>query len=488
MVQEVQLVKCPVCGTPGVPGDYCEMGCGRLAATRSNAVPAAPEAVPAPRPAASPSVLPDAGATTMFPVRPVGGLGGDLVLERDELCVFFEGMTGMMRFRIMACRRLEAVMIAMQHQITGEKLTSRRVGFMEKGTKREIGVSVPGHAAGAAVWILSVEYVVDGRRRVLEGEAPVVSLKPREAQMAAENLSVTINSNITNGNASDVVVSQRAVEDLAHLAHAENPFEELRKIVQGTQRAWILTSLDRSGAMEPLPPMPLRAATDRLMLDLGTGKLHLRVGRTLTIGRSRSKCDITMKPPKDATQAESDQFLQISRRHCQFMPRGDQVVAMDGYRDGLRGTQPSRWGTFWDGTPIAGARTLKAGEEGILSFVGPAPVADGRSFKAKVCRSCGICSSCSLTDRDWCGNGRYPCLLLTLRGKQPEAYLALWGCFGLGEADPAFDGITIFREREGFAWRQGRSCGWLVPDTVLETDSGMLRVCGDERPPSRRMR
>ena len=83
----------------------------------------------------------------------------------------------------------------------------------------------------------------------MEGEVQMVVVRPREAQKAADQLTVTITNNITNGNASDVHVSQQAVHDLAKLAQAENPFEELRRIVLDGQRVWTVeTTLRRIGS------------------------------------------------------------------------------------------------------------------------------------------------------------------------------------------------------------------------------------------------
>lgn len=499
MSGEVQQVKCPVCGAPGVPGDFCEMGCGRLPG------PAAAESAPtressadgrsasaddgkwwAPRPAPGGGRdAPPRPAPAPAPARPAGpgaaGPAADLKLEYDALCVFFERVQGVLRFRITAGRRLEGVTLEMKNSLTGDKLPpSRRLSAIEPGTMREIGISVPGQEAGAVVWYLTVAYEVDGRKRSLEGEATLLSLKPREAQKAAENLSVTINNNITNGNASDVSLSQHAADDLQHLAQADNPYEELRKIVQGGQRAWTQMSLDRAGTLEALPPMPDGAAANRLTLELDGGLLHLRVGRTVTVGRSRSGCEIILRPRPDAKGGDRDRYLAISRRHCHFEARGKQILVEDGYREGMSGVKPSSFGTFWNNGRINGAILLNAGDTGMLSLGGESAGADGTSFKAKACPPCGKCAVCTKTDRSWCGDGQHACLLLNRQGGRPEAYVALWGCFGLGEADPAFEGITLFRERGGFAWRRGRHCGWLVPGTVMQTEFGTLRVRGEE--------
>ena len=509
-----QLVKCPTCGTQGTAGEFCMMGCGRLPAA-----PAAPDAGSAPdperkiqeavaaagelearldkadtvwsgnrqaqaRPAAaqvpppSPRSAPQEQERRSAAPQPPAT---DLELEQDALCVFFEHVNGLMRFRVTACRRLEGIQLEMVNPLTGKKLESRRLSSLDAGMKRELLVPVPGQDAGAVVWYLKVQYEVDGRKRSLEGEATVASLRPQEAQKAAENLSVTINNNISNGNASDVTLSQHAAEDLAHLAQSTNPYEKLKDIVQGDQRAWTQKSLDRGGALDVLPPMPAGAATDRLVLELGGGRLHLRAGRTVTVGRSRSSCSIALRPKPGATPMEVESFLKISRRQCYFEPQGERVAIADGFREGLGGAQPSASGTYWNGKPLARTLVLEPGESGMLSLAGPG-TDNEIVFKAKACKPCGPCALCTRTDRAWCGEGRHACLLLTLQGVQPiEAFVTLWGCFGLGEADPAFEGVTLFPERGGFAWRRGRRCGWLVPGTDMDTEFGLLRIRSEEK-------
>jgi hypothetical protein len=399
-------------------------------------------------------------------------------MEWDAMCLLFEGLAGLLRFRATAGRRMENLVLTVENPLTGEKMPSRRVASLEEGEKREVAVAVPKQEAGGGVWYLTATYETDGRVRSVEGELERLVKKPQEAQMAAKNLSVQITNNITNGNASDVTVSQRTLEDLAPLAQSENPFDALQKLVRGRQREWTKMALWRGGMQETLPPLPAGAATDRLTLELGSGKLHLRVKRTITLGRSREACEVTMRPGPEATEDEKKKYLLLSRRHCQFEAQGKQVAVWDGYRDGIRGVNPSVSGTYWNGERIEGKRSLEAGAEGTLSFSRLARFGDGRSFAAKACAPCGQCGTCTKTDRAWCGGGDHACLLLRRRG-MAEAYVALWGCFPLAEADPAFEGVVLFRERGGIAWRRGRRCGWLVPGTTMETDFGTVRVTGD---------
>ena len=67
-------------------------------------------------------------------------------------------------------------------------------------------------------------------------------------------------------------------------------------------------------------------------------------------------------------------------------------------------------------------------------------------------------------------------MVLARRDGVAEWFVALWSCFSLEEVDPSFEGVVIFRKEGGFAWRRGRRCGWFVPGTTLQTDSGVVTV------------
>ena len=503
MAGKVQRVKCPVCGTWGEAGDFCEMGCGRLAApagadASAPAAAASPEAPARPAAPATPVLLPEkpetpvapkapaAPVAPVAPLRPEGwgaAAGADLELEWDALCVFFEGMPGVMRFRLTAGRRVERVQLTLENPLTLEVLKNQYpLAEVDAGTKREVWVSVPKQEAGGVAWYVKVEYEANGRARELVGQVPVYTSKPQEARKTAENLSVTINNNISNGNASDVTLSQRTVDDLVQLSHSDNPYEDLKQFVQGGKRAWAQMSLDRAaGVSDLLPPMPPEAAADRLTLVLGGGRLHLFAGRIVTLGRSRG-CDIPLRHWVGAPPSDQEAFLLVSRRHCHFEVRGERVTVTDGCRDGMFGVKPSSGGTYWNGTRLQGPLTLETGEGGTMSFAGPESYG-AVALDAKVCPAGGSCATCSRTDRTWCGGGKHPCLLLRRRKGAAEAYAVLWSCFPLGTVDRAYDGVTLFREGSGFAWRRGRQCGWLVPGSEFDTEYGRVYVTDDFRMP-----
>ena len=213
-------VTCPNCGrkTPA-EGHFCER-CGKPLP-----VPAAPQGdCGRVDDQAAPAMLVQPPSMQLFHSVPPGPMAAP-TLEMDTFCILFENMPGILRFRLNPGMTAENVSISLENPLTGAKAESRTVPHLQG--LREITVQLPGLDAGAFVWYLTLTYEAAGRKRRMEGDVQMVVVRPREAQKAADQLTVTINNNITNGNASDVHVSQQAVEELSRLATAENPFEEL---------------------------------------------------------------------------------------------------------------------------------------------------------------------------------------------------------------------------------------------------------------------
>jgi len=401
---------------------------------------------------------------------PAAGPGGEPSLEIDSLCVLFEGLPGFIRFRFNSGAMVENVLISLENPLSGVKGQSRSVACLRN--RLEIAVPVPAQEAGAFVWYVTVSYEATGRKRRLEGEMQMLVVRPREAQKAAEQLTVTINNTITNGNASDVHVSQRAVEELAQMAQSENPFEELRRIVLGPARAWSAVALDSGGGLPTLPVQPPSSIRESITLDLGMAKVSFFAGRTVRLGRRREMNDIALRPPEGTPD---DRYRAISRAQCHFGHRGDRIVIYDGQLDESRVIRPSSYGTYWNDERIAGEKSLAAGDSGVLSFSGSAS-SGAMAMEAKACFPIRACATCPHASRTWCGDGRRPALMLTRRDGVRERFVMLWSCFPLEEADPSFEGVVIFRKDGAFAWRRGRRCGWLVPGEALNTDFGQVNV------------
>lgn len=391
------------------------------------------------------------------------------LLEVDALCVLFEDIPGFVRFRFTPPAEVENFQVVLKN---GKKeACSRTVPVMRE--TRELSVNIQGQDAGAFVWYVTAQYESERRRCRLEGEIQIVVVRPREAQKAADSLAVNITNNIQNGNASDVRVSQKALDELAGLAKAENPSDELRRIVQQTNRVWLRVVTD-SDAVPALPPVPFAAVADSMRLDLGTRGVSFFASRTVTFGRARDRNDIWLRPPK-GFDAPPEIYGRISRKHCFFEHRGDRVAICDGHMDEARVVHPSTCGTFCDDVRICEPRELSAGESVTLSFGGRTGVG-AVSLSARACPPCRACASCPHADRRWCGDGRRPSLVMSRRDGVPETFVAMWSCFPLGEVDPSFEGVVVFRKDGAFAWRRGRRCGWLVPGESLQTEAGIVRI------------
>ena len=391
-------------------------------------------------------------------------------LEIDSFCLLFENLPGFLRFRFTSGATAENVLLSLENPLTGVKAQSRNVAYLQ-GT-REINVPVPAQEAGAFVWYVTVSYEAAGRKQRIEGEVQMLVVRPREAQKAADQLTVTITNNITNGNASDVHVSQRAVEDLAQLAQSENPFEELRRIVLGGRRVWSAVPIDLGGAMPSLPVQPGASVCESVTLDLGTVTIRFFANRIVRLGRRRETNDIALRPPEGTAD---EPYRAVSRAQCCFGHKGDRVVVSDGQLDDSHVARPSSYGTFWNDERLHSDLTLAPGESGVLSFAGCASTG-AVALNAKVCRPIRACATCPHANRTWCGDGRRPALMLTRRDGIAERFVALWSCFPLEEADPSFEGVVIFRKEGGFAWRRGRRCGWLVPGETINTDFGQIKI------------
>ena len=441
------------------------------------------ESVPLPMQTPAPAAVPPliqtpAPAAVLPPMPPPKRIDRPVVeamtphptLEIDSLCVFFENLPGFLRFRFNAGTAAENVVLSLENPLTGKKAQSRNVSYLQRS--REINVPVPAQEAGAFVWYVTVAYEAGGRKHRLEGEVQMLVVRPREAQKAADQLTVTITNNINNGNASDVHVSQRAVEELAQLAQAENPFEELRRIVLGGQRVWSAVAIDLSGAMPTLPVQPAASVCERITLDLGTVTLHFFANRMVRIGRKRETNDIVLRPPEGASD---EPYRAVSRTQCHLGHKGECVVVCDGQIDDSHVARPSSYGTFWNDERLLSDLTLEPGAAGVLSFAGCARTG-AVALTAKVCRPIRACATCPHANRTWCGDGRRPALMLTRRDGVAERFVALWSCFPLEEADPSFEGVVIFRKEGGFAWRRGRRCGWLVPGETINTDFGQIKI------------
>ena len=524
MANDNQKTKCPKCGLPG-SGRFClacgasltgETGAGGAAPGRAGAQPAgarpaeaglvrasfgetptarstwAPTApsIPPVSPPVPPSVQPP---TAQRPVAPTvsepkfpGGPAfaearsveqeakpvapGELQLEADSLCILFENVKGMARFRLCTCEGdvFDNVTLKISDKVTQDEriiCENRMISC-----RREFDVPIAPKKAGPVIWDIRLEYEFEGKRHSWEGEWATIATGREGARQCAESIVVNINTNITTGHASEVHNSQDAASKLREAleGRSDDMFEALRTIVVGTCRAYRRIDLYARSMNAALPPIPAEAACERLTVNLGVWKMTLFSERTVTFGRSQKACDIAMHPREGAELAEEIPYRMISRGHCRFAHNGTEVIVEDGVCDESGRVNPSRHGTFFNGDQIEGELRLSASgtKDGMLTF-GGAGGSDVVGMKAKVLTAGCLCETCPRGDRMGCQGGKRPSLLLRRTDGQQECFVALWSCVRMEDVDPSFAGVTIFREGRGFAWRRGRRCGWILPGARL---------------------
>jgi len=406
---------------------------------------------------------------------------GEPTLEIDHLCPLFENMTGTLRFRFDPRGdgdAVENVVITFSNCECAKKPVQR---IRRANRIQEFPVQFPPQGAGMQSWNVAVEYVSARRKHELTGDFQVI-VKPVESRKrGSDNFNINIETNIGRvGNASDVTVNQRGAEGLAKLIAATDPFEEMNRVFMSDKRQWTSIPLSDDSQVADLPPMPARAKTEHIVLDIGSKRFYFFAHRTIRLGRKRELNDMVLRHPDRTVVGREDPrnapYCSISKQHCFFEHSGGKVLLADGGRNSDGVISPSSNGTFWNNEQLRGSIELPVGAEGVVSFGGIYP-GDAPSLDLKVCAPAKACATCPHANVRWCGEGHLPSLMLSRRDGLPERFIGLWSCFWLGEADPSFEGVVIFRKDGAFAYRceDGRS-GWLVPDGVIQSDFGMISV------------
>ena len=495
MVGESEIVKCPKCGLPVPDGAFCPM-CGVKVTSASAASADVPVSeAPTVRPSAAPTVTPPVAPTVTPPVAPTvtppvaptvrapeppkfsapvdstsapavqGVPKGQLRVDFDALCILFEGLPGMLRLRLSCADGdvFDNVQITLRDLLTNAEF-ARTICLLDHA--REIAVPIRPKQAGTAVWEVCLSYDFDGRHMELEGEWATVVTGRAGARMDAKQLAITINQDIKGGHACEIHNSLDAVGELnkALLSADGEVYDTLNTIVIGGARAYRWIDLYPRRMSDALPPMPAEAAADRMTLDLGIWQVTFFSGRTVTFGRTKNLNDIALRPPVGATEEQTVPYRMVSRQHCRFAHSGRQVIVADGARDEQGVVKHSSYGTFFDGKPVADEIRLSADgvREGTLTF-SRAGGSGVLSLKAEVLVPNDLCAACPRSDRADCQGGARPSLLLRRTDGIPQCFVAVWSCVRLEDVDPSFSGVKVFREGNGFAWRCGRRCGWLVP-------------------------
>lgn len=461
------------------------------------AVPAEPGLPASPRRPAEPA-MPARPAMPGTPLEPlpmprsaIGNEGGgagqsDVGLEWDKLCVLFEEVAGILRFRVTPRRVVRNLEIWVEQPGGGGRLRGRQIRSVTSA--REMAVTVPHPSeAGAGVWLVGIAYDSGNSHKRFEGDFPLVVFKPEEARQAVGELKLTINNNIQNGNASDVHISQQAVDDLVRQG-GTNPYQALLNLVKSEARVWDHVELDEVGVESveiedaaesvqtiksvTLPPRPAAAVRTSVDLNIGRSIVHFHSGQELTIGRlpqlpgqPTTGCDIVLLPSDRSFVQDTPLKLAyriLSRRHCTMRFLGDKVRFEDGCRDATGAWKRSMAGIFWNGAQVPDGIELGKETSGLL-FFGP----DRRALALEV-RILGNADSSDGGLCVWLSRKREDGLA--------EHHVGLWGTFSLGEIDPRFSNVEIFPSEGGFAWRCGSHCGWLVPGQKLPADLGMIKV------------
>ena len=399
------------------------------------------------------------------------------IFELDRSCPLFENMTGTLRFRFAlngSCGTVENVSVVFSN-CGCEKESVKSIPRVSR--VQEFSVQFPPQPAGMQSWNISLEFVSSRRRHKFTGDFQVMVRPVESRRRGSDNFNIKIETNIGDvSQASDVVVNQRGVDELAKLIAANDPFEEMKRAFTSDRREWAAVQLVSADTVADLPPMPAAAQTDRIALNTGSGRIYFFAARTVKFWRRRETNDIVLRPAEGADEGLTLAYRKISREHCFFEHSGANVLLQDGSRGGSGAVQPSSGGTYWNGGRLHGPVELPIGTIGTVSFC-EAACTESLSLSLKVCAPKAACATCPHADVRWCGDGRRPSLMLTRRDGVPEKFIGLWSCFSLWEADPSFDGVVIFRKNGAFAYRcsDGHS-GWLTPGTSVQMNFGFIKV------------
>lgn len=413
------------------------------------AEPVAESGMKGARPEKVPSSAEPLPGPSKNPPRKPGPAEGTPVLEMDRMCVQFEDLQGTLRFRLTPpAGGYDRVVLTLLQPVTGQRQTWGPRRFRECG---ELRVPLGRQPAGWPTWTVRLECAQGGGRRIWEGDVDLLVVRPREAQRTAENLKVEITNHITLGNASDAIVNQRALDGLERLAAAENPFDELRRVILEGGRSWAKVDLYETGGEAA---RPAGAETDRLVLSWTGWTLRVFSAEVLRFGRERPQPDgggndFTLRPGPGGAR---EPYGRMSRMHCFFRREADGTVELhDGTRSDSGLVASSSNGTWWNGTRVEreGMR-LGTGATGWVSF-GGTPERGAVSLRADA-------------GGEW--------MLLRRTDSVKEAILWLWGGFDLRRVDAAFGETMLCRKDGGFVWRCSGRGGWLVPGGAVQPGEG----------------
>jgi len=408
-----------------------------------------------------------------------------LNVEHDQSRVFLVGQTMNFRFSLTPLvDGLRDVFVAVVFEGRGQKVEVKRLGWIPcQGERRELkNINFAAPEAGSLGFSFyfgftkdEVEYVfeADGEHKVWPSHARV--------QDVVRNVEINIKN---SGNANDF--------DLQGLAGQLMPNERVGDVIDRLHRMpplWSNLILYRSSWRPPrvrrheaqnLSPVslmnvaPFSACVKKLTLRINDRQIHLISGDTINFGKNRHNDVVTrLFENGKATGMLNSKIsryhcvLERQKKHCYIVDRGD-------YPN--EGSRPSAFGVFIDNQriPTHGRYQLEAKKNCRVTLAGSDPQLPGVfclelepwSCDAAMRRRCG---------RD-CKMHKFASLVMRRCDHVPETYIALWECFLLGEADPDFDGIVVWREENGFGYATADADGWLKPGITIQTPQCEIHV------------
>ena len=407
-------------------------------------------------------------------------------VEHDQSRVFVVGQTMNFRFSLTPLMEgLSDVFIAVEFEGRGQKVEVRRLGWVPlQGERRELkNLNFAAPEAGSMGFSFYFGFTLDGIEHVLEadGEHKVWPSHARATDVV-RNLEINIQN---SGHATDINLSgikeqlspDEKLEDVIDRLHRMPPMWSGLRLYGSNWRPPRARRRDDSSKLFPVPLegfAPFAARVEKLTLRTDGRIVHLLSGDTLRLGKNRQNDIVTRMFEAGKTPAALNS--KISRHHCIIERQGKHCYIVDRGDYPGEGSRSSVYGVFVDGdrVPPRGRRELETKSNCRITLAGSEMDSPGIfSLELEPWRcDPSMRRSCR---RD-CEARKLGSLVLRRRDCVPETYIAVWECFSLGEADPDFDGIVVWREVHGYGYATANTEGWLEPGMVIQTPQGEVRV------------
>jgi hypothetical protein len=386
------------------------------------------------------------------PTTGAGDLGDclGLVVEVDAGRLLVEDMHCALRARVTALDESASRIDLHAECLWGEGKSLRfrkRLRGLGGGRSRELSIPCRIPQGVRGIKTIHWEVVYDGC--CFEGETEHM-VYPADA--SANSVAQQINLNIQQGHAGDVHLG-----DLL----GESKDMSLRELIEQIRHAppdWRALELWTVESLGPpqLPAAPAEAHVDRLTLRVGSRRLQLIDGDTVSLGRSRGN-DLVLRAFDAQGQRLDAPSLRISGTHLSIRRTGTDVWCEDQSSNGSRlGEKPlhNSRGVLEPGA----ARSLDLAIHG-----GPVAL----SLELRLAH-CGL----QAPARGLCPDG--PCerressaLFVSRDDDVPEDYAIVWCHLALRNFRSSLPDVRIWRLDGAFAWASETGAGWLVPGTRI---------------------